>query len=94
MLPPGAIVRDYICRSCGSHLILKPNSKTGRTRVFCAADDEHFGWIKRSSAERQEFKEWMKLWALLRDPVLAQSIPDWPKIKAPSVERCYAELYE
>jgi hypothetical protein len=94
MLPPSVIAKDYICRLCGSHLALRPNPKTGRTCVYCVADDEHFGWIKRSSAELQEFVEWMRLLALLRDPVLSQSVPDWPKVEAPPVERCYAELYE
>jgi hypothetical protein len=87
MVPSSVLVRDYICRVCGSHLIVKPDG------VHCAADPVHCSWVKKKTAERWIFERGVTNWEILNDHALIEAIPGWPQPERPTVEQCYEELF-
>lgn len=88
MISDATLIRNYICRVCGSHLVIRPG------RVHCAADDEHFSWMKKTTAERQIHERGITNFAILNDRALIEAIPGFPKPQRPTVEQCYEELFD
>jgi len=62
--------------------------------VRCAADPVHFSWVKKKTVERWIFERGVTNWDILNDRALIETIPGWPQPDRPSVEQCYAELFE
>jgi len=87
MASNSTLVRDYICRVCGSHLVVKPGG--GR----CAADPVHFSWIPKVAVEREAFKMTIEALDILRAKIFIETIPGWPQPERPTVEQCLEELY-
>ena len=88
MIPDSTLIRDYICRVCGSHLVIRPD------RVHCADDPEHFSWMKKTTLERRIFERGITNFAILNDRALIEAIPGFPKPERPTVEQCYRDLFD
>ena len=89
MIPASTLIRNYICRVCGSHLVMRPPGT-----VYCAADPVHFSWIKKTTVERRIRERSIINFSILNDRALIEAIPDFPKPERPTVEQCYEELFD